>query len=441
MIWKYSIKLFYIFYKLFLFKERGYVFLIIFFIIFSSSCRTYKQKKDKYIHFLDSQNIELQNKIDKLQLKFDSLLSFKKTLSVDSSFFYNEIKLKKKHSYKLLLERSKALEKKDSLVGLGWKYRSDFPFFYKNAVTGAAPKSCSFSPNSEFLSVTLLNQSQVAADIFITNSFQKSKSISPFWENVDDNNGYAEGTWYNDNEFWFTRMTTGHFYIWSKHNNSLDYYDSGGVWTKIIQFNPRKSLVAMSHWVSSTVTIFDVHSKKLIREISTGKTPRGIVWLNDSIFATALFGTGGIEFYNANTGIFLYKINGFSGNARDIQLDKKNNLLYYSNMGLAKVFKYDLQNKKHIGEITVDYKPNTIRLTSDNKYLFVSCRGPNNKEGYTKRSPRNGDIYLIDTQKWKVITFWRAGNQPTGLDISLCGKFLAQTDFQDRNVTLWLISI
>ena len=82
-------------------------------------------------------------------------------------------------------------------------------------------------------------------------------------------------------------MTTGDFFVWYKEIDSLEYFDSKGVWTKIIQFSPDKDLVAMSHWVSNSITVFDINTKTLIREIKTGKTPRGIVWFSDSIFAAA----------------------------------------------------------------------------------------------------------------------------------------------------------
>tara|TARA_B100001564_G_scaffold121096_1_gene101047 strand:- start:505 stop:1077 length:573 start_codon:yes stop_codon:yes gene_type:complete len=189
------------------------------------------------------------------------------------------------------------------------------------------------------------------------------------------------------------------------------------------------------------VTIFEVDTKKFVRKIKTGETPRGIVWLNDSTFATALFSEGDVEVFNANSGEKVVKIQGFGGAARDIQYDREKQILYYSNMANAKIYKYDWVNKKYLGYVKVDSKPNTVRLSLDNKYLFVSCRGPNNSKGYTRRSPRDGEIFIIDTEKWETIVKWRAGNQPTGLDISACGKFLAQTDFQDNKITVWLIAI
>ena len=75
-----------------------------------------------------------------------------------------------------------------------------------------------------------------------------------------------------------------------------------------------------------------------------------------------------------------------------------------------------------------------------NRWLFVSSRGPNNKEDYTKRSPENGKIQIIDTQTMKVIQAFEGGNQPTGLDISPDGKYLCFSNFPDENIELYEIN-
>ena len=354
--------------------------------------------------------------------------------------------IKKQHAQnvyndKFLNDNNLALLVKDSLEKEGWIYQKNFPFFFKKTKTGKAPKSCSFSPNDSTIAVTLLSDSAVAVELFKTNNLEKFKTIITKHENAEKNKGYAEGTWKNNNEFWFTRMTTGDYFIWDKEKDKLSKFDSKGIWTKIIEFSPNKNVVAMSHWISNSVTIFDVNNKQLIKKIKTGKTPRGICWLNDSTFAVALFNKGDIEVFNSQSGEKIFNIKGYGGAARDVQYDSTNKLLYYSNMSLSKVFKYDWEQKKYIGSVRVDLKPNSIRLSDDYSYLFVSCRGPNNKEGYTKRSPRNGDIYILDTNKWEAIENWRAGNQPTGLDISSDKKYLVQSNFQDNNIILWLISL
>ncbi|HIA05823.1 MAG TPA: hypothetical protein EYN71_03785 [Flavobacteriales bacterium] len=351
----------------------------------------------------------------------------------------------------ILLTQEMALVVKDSLENTGWIYREAFPYFYKAAKTNKAPKSCAFSPDGSVISVTLLgnvipitqlNHKGVGAQLYDIDSLKKFKTLYPPCEEVSKNWGYAEGEWHQKTgEFWMTRMSTGDFFVWHPENDSMEQYKTEGVWTKILRFNPSETMMAMSHWSSNTVTVFDIESRKYLRKMSTGKTPRGIAWANDSIFFVALFGVGDIQVYNANTGKGIYTIKGLGGAARDVEYDRIDSMLYYSNMGLGKVFKYDWNKKEYVGNIKVDSKTNTIRLSPDHKYLYVSCRGPNNKKGYTLPSPRDGDLFVIDIKKWKTIAKWRGGNQPTGLDISPCGRFLAQTDFQEARLTVWLVAL
>jgi DNA-binding beta-propeller fold protein YncE len=125
---------------------------------------------------------------------------------------------------------------------------------------------------------------------------------------------------------------------------------------------------------------------------------------------------------------------------RDVRYDDIDKMLYYDDMRFAIVYKYDWVERKTVGELEVDSHPNTIRLTPGGEYLFVSCRGPNNPDGYTFPSPRDGEIVVLQTDPYRVLTAWQQGNQPTGLDISPDGCYLATTDFMDNRVHLYMIS-
>ena len=80
-----------------------------------------------------------------------------------------------------------------------------------------------------------------------------------------------------------------------------------------------------------------------------------------------------------------------------------------------------------------------MKLSLDGRYLYVSCRGPNNPAGYIYPSKENGKIQIINTDNFKIIAEWEQGNQPTGLDISPDGKYLAATDFSEHRLNLYLI--
>ena len=113
---------------------------------------------------------------------------------------------------------------------------------------------------------------------------------------------------------------------------------------------------------------------------------------------------------------------------------------FVSDMYNRQVYRIDLSAFRITGQCRVYRNPNTIDLLDD-CWLFVSTRGPNNPEDYTKRSPSNGKIHIIDIQDMSIIETFEGGNQPTGLDISKDGTTLCFSNFQDAAIELYRIRI
>jgi len=115
-------------------------------------------------------------------------------------------------------------------------------------------------------------------------------------------------------------------------------------------------------------------------------------------------------------------------------------MLYYDDMRYAIAYKYDWANRELLAETKIFSHPNTMKLTPDGRYLYVSCRGPNNPKGYIYPSEVNGVIQVIRTDTFEIIAQWEQGNQPTGLDISPDGKYLATTDFSSHRLNVYMIT-
>lgn len=336
---------------------------------------------------------------------------------------------------------------KDSMINAGWEYRSEFPYFRKTARTASSPKSCTFSPDGKYIYVTLLGQPRVAAQIFTSDSLKLINTLYPGAEDPSKNYGYSEGVCREaDGSFWFTRMTTNHYFVYHPESDSLEPARfTGGDWTKSLEFSPNQRQIAMSHWVSRRVTVFDVSSRRIIRHLHTSQIPRGLAWIGNDTLAVTLYGGEnstdcGIEVFDVRSGKMVQSITEYRSAMRDVRYDPHAKMLYYDDMRFALVYKYDWIKRLTIAKVEVDSHPNTIRLTADGRYLFVSCRGPNNPNGYTLRSPRDGKVVIIETDSMNVLTSWVQGNQPTGLEISPDGRYLATTDFMDRRLNLYLIS-
>ncbi|MDZ7822031.1 MAG: WD40 repeat domain-containing protein [Candidatus Marinimicrobia bacterium] len=291
---------------------------------------------------------------------------------------------------------------RDSLMQAGWDYRTEFPYFMKSARTASSPKSCVFSPDGKYVYVTLLGQRNVAVQVYSVDPFEKIRTVSPPCRDESKNYGFAEGVCYEpDGSFWFTRMTTGEYFVYHPGSDSLEAARSaGGVWTKSLEFSPNHRQVAMSHWISRRISVIDARTHRLIRDLSTSQIPRGVAWIGNDTLAVALYGGAnstdcGIEIFDVRTGKKIQSMPEHRSAMRDVRYDPRKKMLYYDDMRFALVYQYDWIRRETLDRIEVDSHPNTIRLTPDGEYLFVSCRGPNNPEGYTLPSPRNGKIVVI----------------------------------------------
>jgi 6-phosphogluconolactonase (cycloisomerase 2 family) len=104
------------------------------------------------------------------------------------------------------------------------------------------------------------------------------------------------------------------------------------------------------------------------------------------------------------------------------------------------IYELDAADLSLLHTYKVYYNPNTIALDSADRYLFVSCRGPNNPKGYTLRSPQNGRVMVFDVKHRTLAFTIQGGNQPTGLDISGDDRYLVFSNFMDANFEVYDIT-
>lgn len=301
---------------------------------------------------------------------------------------------------------------------------------------GQQPKQVLFSPDSKIIALPLLDDK--GFDLFSVAEQKVVKRITP--PNAEQL-GFAEGLFIKEkNVFLVSQMTTGNLYEYSYPDFQLKRtIKTGGNWSKFIAYNPQKDILAVSNWLSNTVSIIDYKTGKLLKTLKTAAAPRGLLFTDKGENIIVLcFDGGKIQKFAVETGTKVAEKSVEKSAMRHIVSADTENRAYVSDMYYGKIYEIDTNSLEIIREVKVHNNPNTIAL-ANGRWLFVSCRGKNNPVDYTLRSPENGKIYIIDTTTMAVERIFTGGNQPTGLDISPDGKTLCFSNFQDGNIELYSI--
>ena len=302
--------------------------------------------------------------------------------------------------------------------------------------SGKQPKQVLFSPDKKYIVMPLLEDN--GFDVFDIESKKMLKRITP---PKASRQGFAEGLFIpSKNAFFVSQMTTGNIYEFSypefKYKRTIS---TEGEWSKFMVWSKEKSLIAVSNWISNDISIIDYESGSVLRKVKTKEAPRGLYFLNGGKEIISLaFDGGAIEKFNVDDGKLLDTIKIEKSAMRHIVLNRNETRAYISDMYHRTIYEIDLEKFKIVNRTKVFNNPNTIDLLDD-RYLFVSCRGPNNPTDYTKRSLVNGKICMIDVSTMQIVKQMEGGNQPTGLDVSQDGTLLCFSNFQDENIELYNI--
>jgi YVTN family beta-propeller protein len=306
----------------------------------------------------------------------------------------------------------------------------------REAKTGPNPKQVAFTPNGRELWTPLLGSTGV--DVFSVPDLRKIARI-PLGKY-----GGVEVIFTRDGKrAYVSQMQTASVYeIDTNTKRILRILKTGGNWTKILELSPDEKTLYAANWVSDDISVLDLPTGTLRRKIPTVKTPRGLLVSDDgNTLYVAGFENGEIVQINLSAGsktpsTVLYKT---GGAMRHLALDRKSGLLYADDMGRDAVFVVDTATGVVRTMAKTDSHPNTIDLSPDLRYLYVSNRGQNSPKGYNQYGPDYGSVLVFDVTTGKAIDAIVGGNQTTGLDVSPDGTLLAFTDFQDARVQLYAI--
>ncbi len=304
--------------------------------------------------------------------------------------------------------------------------------------TGVWPKQVIFSPDGEKIVIPLLKGEGI--DIIDFHSLTISRYVVPEY---GEQRYFPDGLFSDDGtQFYLSQMPTDKVHVLSFPGPKLvRSFDTGGIWSKVVVFSPDKTKLLVSNWVSNDISVFDTKTLTLERTLSyEARTPRGLAFTPDGTYLYITYFDSG-HIIKARVDDWSVEKSFATGGAnRDVVIDSIGKTAYVSNMTYGRIYVVDIESDTITKTIRVGHKPNTIHLTPDETTLYVSCRGPNNPVDYELPSPEDGEIYVIDTESLEIVEVIPGGNQPTGLDISPDGAFLAFSNFQDNNIEIYRIT-
>jgi len=311
----------------------------------------------------------------------------------------------------------------------------------KTVEVGIQPKGMAFSNDGRYLFIALLGEA--AVEVIDGETLEKIGRIVPA-EPRFRKSGFVEiGVSPAGDHVAASKMETGtvHFIPLSGSNRleMTEHLTTGGTWSKVIVFSPAGDLFAVSNWIFEDVSVFSYPEKKLVAKVKIPGIPRGLAFAGGSLFVTN-YSTGDLHRIDTGSWELVESIaSPRLGALRHVVAGQDPDLLFASDMRRARVYIYNLKAGKIETEIPVDRNPNTIALSPDGRYLFVSCRGPNAPETYLARSPRSGELHVIETATRKVVDRRVLGNQPTALAVHPSGRYLVVSNFRDNNIEFYRI--
>lgn len=294
-----------------------------------------------------------------------------------------------------------------------------------------SPKGLAFSPDGkEFWVTSLMNKSRGVV-VFDRKTGEQVKNIT-----LPDGGG-VEVIFNKDGSSAFvSQMETGRvFQIDAKEKEIKKTMNTESTWTKVLALFQEEGLIYASNWSGNNISVISIESGKLIETIPSVRTPRGIyVTRNGRKLYVAGFAEGEIQRIDLETkeGKIIYRT---GGAMRHIVGDEERGVLYISDMGNSAIYKVDIKTDEVEKFATTERNPNTIALTPDKEILVVSNRGVNHPSGnYHIPGPEWGTILFYNTSNGEMIDAILGGNQPTALDVTNDGKYLAFSNFLDGTI-------
>lgn len=309
--------------------------------------------------------------------------------------------------------------------------------FVAEVTTGSQPKSVRFTPDGRYLAVALLDGPGV--ELFAVDRLSKvALLLAPGYSRQ---RGFVE-TWMfpRRRELWVSQMTTGMVHCFDLDAfHHLASFSTQGTWSKVILADPAEERAWVSNWSSRDVSVVDVSTRRVLHRIPIPGTPRGLALdPAGSVLLVSDFDSGLVHRFALADYRPLPPIRvGDLGAMRHLVV--AGGMLYASDMASGVVFRLDPASGRIAARLPLGWNLNTIAVDPRGRYLFASSRGPNNPESYLLPGPEYGKVFVVGLDSFERVHWVWGRDQPTGLDVSPDGRWLAFTDFLSDRLELFRI--
>lgn len=300
--------------------------------------------------------------------------------------------------------------------------------------TGRSPKSVTFLPDGRMVVAQLRGR---GIDVYDSDGIRREIAIPP---GGGGDEGFVEFAVLTDRgELWVSQMHTDQVHRLSLPDLSyLSTHGTGGGWPKVLLAAPDESVVYAANWEGENIGVLDARSGNVLRTIAVGGQPRGLATSHDGRYLwVCIFSTGNVEIYDTRSGELFDRLEFAPGAARHIVADDEGKRMFLSDMYRGTVAIIDVETRRILQRRRVGSNVNTIALSLDDRFLYVSVRGRNNSDSYLVPGPEFGRLVVLNTTDLSVVQEIWGRNQPTGLAVSADGATVALTDFLDDNLALF----
>ncbi len=163
---------------------------------------------------------------------------------------------------------------------------------------------------------------------------------------------------------------------------------------KYVAIDPAGKLLLVSNWSSRSVSVIDLATERVVREITIGNFPRGIAISPGSKYAyIAVMGSYDIAILNL-ADYSLEWIKGVGRAPQHLVLSPDGKTLYASINGEGKLVKIDVPTRRVVKKIATGNKPRSMVITPNGAYLYVV-----NYKSHTVSKVRTADMAVVDTAR------------------------------------------